>query len=183
MGIFNEIQKGQLEGILHRANILGDEEVIQKAFSAIIEKGGKANIGEVREWKGGKFKKTPHGWEPVTERKEEGKKELVLGYDISKKSLTDYPLTKNGVLNLQNKLKGREIEVYQDKSQDRSGLSSWTKNAKTNGGSDKNKIIVKVSSVSLIDDNFNIVAYNSNGDKLNITPNKDSSGNMSIKFS
>lgn len=67
MDIFEQIQKGQLEEILHKAEMLGDEETINKAFCAIIEKGGKANVGEIREWKGGKFRKTPQGWEPVSE--------------------------------------------------------------------------------------------------------------------
>lgn len=68
MDIFEQIQKGQLEEILHRAEMLGDDETINKAFCAIIEKGGKANIGEIREWKGGKFRKTPQGWKPVSEK-------------------------------------------------------------------------------------------------------------------
>ena len=79
MDIFQQIQKSQLEDILHKANVLGDEETIQKAFSAIIEKGGVAQIGEVREWKGGKFKKTPQGWIPITESKEGSKIELKEG--------------------------------------------------------------------------------------------------------
>lgn len=34
-----------------------------------LEKGRKANIGEIRDWKGGKYRKTSDGWVAVSERK------------------------------------------------------------------------------------------------------------------
>ena len=78
MDIFEQIKKSQLEDILHKAEVLGDDETIQKAFIAIIEKGGKkAVVGEIREWKGGKFRRTASGWEPVTEGGDEKKKEVT----------------------------------------------------------------------------------------------------------
>lgn len=36
----------------------------------LIEKGKRGQLGEVREWKGGKYKKTAQGWVPVREGKE-----------------------------------------------------------------------------------------------------------------
>ena len=63
--IFDVIKKEQLKQILCTAAAFGDNQIIQKAFSEVIEKGSKANIGEVREWKGGKFKKTEQGWVPT----------------------------------------------------------------------------------------------------------------------
>ena len=68
--IFDVIKKEQLKQILRTAATFGDNQMIQKAFSEVIEKGGKANIGEIREWKGGKFKKTAQGWVPVLEGKD-----------------------------------------------------------------------------------------------------------------
>lgn len=55
------------------------DDVLNKAIlsgiislDVLIEKSKKAQIGEVRTWKGGKFKKTKEGkWEPVIENKEQ----------------------------------------------------------------------------------------------------------------
>ena len=81
MDIFEQIQKAQLEDILHKASVIGDDELIQKAFSAVIEKGAIAQIGEIREWKGGKYKKTPQGWMPVTEDSIKSKSEQIIPGD------------------------------------------------------------------------------------------------------
>ena len=40
-------------------------EDIVKAWSDFLEKGRKAQIGEVREWRGGKYRKTEAGWVPA----------------------------------------------------------------------------------------------------------------------
>lgn len=89
MDIFEQIQKGQLEEILHRAEMLGDEETINKAFCAVIEKGGKANVGEIREWKGGKFRKTPNGWMPVNEKG--GRVELIKEFESKIPGILSWP--------------------------------------------------------------------------------------------
>lgn len=44
-------------------------EDIIKAWSNFLEKGKKAQIGEVREWRGGKYRKTQSGWEPYNPSK------------------------------------------------------------------------------------------------------------------
>ena len=38
---------------------------------SLIEKGKRGQVGEIREWKGGKYKKTAQGWIPVSEGKKE----------------------------------------------------------------------------------------------------------------
>ena len=43
----------------------------------LIEKGKRGQLGEIREWKGGKYKKTAQGWIPVSEGKKESKKETA----------------------------------------------------------------------------------------------------------
>lgn len=68
------IEKSYIAQVLNTAAITGDTDQIDKAFENIIEKGKKANIGEIREWAGGKFRKTPMGWEQV---KNQGKIEEV----------------------------------------------------------------------------------------------------------
>ena len=37
----------------------------------LIEKGKRGQLGEIREWKGGKYKKTAQGWAPVSEGKKD----------------------------------------------------------------------------------------------------------------
>lgn len=49
----------------------------------LIEKGKRGQVGEIREWKGGKYKKTAQGWVEVSEGKE-GKKEATEGKDDKK---------------------------------------------------------------------------------------------------
>lgn len=45
-----------------------EQTIISARMSAEdLEKGRKANIGEIRDWKGGKFRRTAEGWEPVKE--------------------------------------------------------------------------------------------------------------------
>ena len=41
----------------------------------ILEKGKKAEVGEVREWKGQKMRKTANGWIPVTDGKQKSNQE------------------------------------------------------------------------------------------------------------
>lgn len=60
-----EIEKSYMAQVLNTAAITGDTDQIEKAFNNIIEKGKKANVGEIREWAGGKFRKEPDGWKPV----------------------------------------------------------------------------------------------------------------------
>lgn len=63
--INDTIEKSYLAQVLNSAALTGNTDEVEKAFSNIIEKGKKANIGEIREWAGGKFRKTQSGWEPV----------------------------------------------------------------------------------------------------------------------
>lgn len=43
-----------------------EQTIISARMSAEdLEKGRKANIGEIRDWKGRKFRRTAEGWEPV----------------------------------------------------------------------------------------------------------------------
>lgn len=44
-----------------------------------LEKGKKANLGEVREWQGQKMQKTTTGWKPVGEGKKESSSKLKPG--------------------------------------------------------------------------------------------------------
>lgn len=50
----------------------------------LIEKGKRGQLGEIREWKGGKVKKTAQGWVPVSEVKKESKEESSEGKDDKK---------------------------------------------------------------------------------------------------
>lgn len=56
-----------------KENILGsfmsEAETLSKAIETdfLLEKGKKANIGEIREWRGKKFQKQADGWKPVKE--------------------------------------------------------------------------------------------------------------------
>lgn len=52
----------------------------------LIEKGKRGQLGEIREWKGGKYKKTTQGWIPVNEGKKESKEESSEGKDDKKDS-------------------------------------------------------------------------------------------------
>lgn len=63
--IQDDIEKGYLLDVLNVSAVTGDDDAIQKAFGSIIEKGKKANVGEIREWGGKKFRKEPAGWIPV----------------------------------------------------------------------------------------------------------------------
>lgn len=74
------------------------KEVLKKAIvngilplQNLIQKGGRrATLGEIREWKGQKYRKTLQGWEPVTEgkskvkQKEESKEKFSI-WDEAKK--------------------------------------------------------------------------------------------------
>ena len=44
----------------------------------LIEKGKRGQLGEIREWKGGKYKKTAQGWVPVSEGKDKGQPDREL---------------------------------------------------------------------------------------------------------
>ena len=55
--IENEIEKS-----------LGNDFSIEKAFDTLdIIKGKRAQLGEIREWRGGKFRRTTSGWERIKE--------------------------------------------------------------------------------------------------------------------
>lgn len=55
--IENEIEKS-----------LGNDFSIEKAFDTLdIIKGKRAQLGEIREWRGGKFRRTTNGWERIKE--------------------------------------------------------------------------------------------------------------------
>jgi len=64
-GLELEIEKSYLAQVLNTAAITGYIGEVEKAFTNIIEKGKKANIGEIREWSGQKFRKEASGWVPV----------------------------------------------------------------------------------------------------------------------
>lgn len=67
--IHDEIIKAQAEQALHIANMTGQNDLIEKAFNDVIEKGGKrGTLGEIREWSGKKYRKTSNGWELVKEQ-------------------------------------------------------------------------------------------------------------------
>lgn len=55
--IENEIEKS-----------LGNDFSIEKAFDTLdIIKGKRAQLGEIREWRGGKYRRTSNGWEKIKE--------------------------------------------------------------------------------------------------------------------
>lgn len=55
--IENEIEKS-----------LGNDFSIEKAFDTLdIIKGKRAQLGEIREWRGGRFRRTASGWERIKE--------------------------------------------------------------------------------------------------------------------
>lgn len=65
----NEIKKAQFIEDFRRAELLGREDEFLKSFGIDIEKGGKkANVGEIREHSGKRFKKVAEGkWVEVSE--------------------------------------------------------------------------------------------------------------------
>lgn len=47
---------------------LGNDFSIEKAFDILdIVKGKRAQLGEIREWRGGRFRRTANGWERIKE--------------------------------------------------------------------------------------------------------------------
>ena len=64
------------------------EDFFEKAFDpTYIEKGRRAQIGEVRQWKDGKYKRTKEGWEPVREGKSLGSSKLDDAISVAGKAL------------------------------------------------------------------------------------------------
>ena len=89
MSIQDDIIKGQVDQMLHTASVTGNDELIQKAFSDMIEKGAAANIGEVRIWAGAKYQKeAPGKWKQLGEP--EGRVSYGTGY--MKPSFSDKPV-------------------------------------------------------------------------------------------
>lgn len=76
---------------------------ISKSEEDALEKGKRANIGETRDWKGGKFRKTANGWEPVVEGGYKGKKEESDSKDTldTTKKLNDLKLKRAKQLRVQ----------------------------------------------------------------------------------
>ena len=73
MELHDDIIKGQVDDILHMASVTGNDELIQKAFFQMIEKGNPAIVGETREWNGVRFRKEDSGkWVEGDEIKLEG---------------------------------------------------------------------------------------------------------------
>lgn len=80
-------------------NILNN--VGEDSTAEYLQKGKRGMVGEVREWKGGKFRKTANGWEPI---KEEGKGEAdkkTSGISVGQSlrvpaNLTSDPIKKQG---------------------------------------------------------------------------------------
>lgn len=68
----------RLHNTLRKINIIKASGVLND-----IKKGKKANIGEVRQWKDGKYKRTADGWEKIKDEKQ------------SKNNKTDLKLSKN----------------------------------------------------------------------------------------
>ena len=61
------------------------EEIFLSGMN-ILEKAKKGNIGEIREWKSGKYRKTANGWEPVKSKiQSTEKKEANLSEEIKQK--------------------------------------------------------------------------------------------------
>jgi len=61
----------QVPSLVQENGLFGDNVITRmigmsyKDVGSLIHKGKKANIGEIREWKGKKFQKTVNGWVPV----------------------------------------------------------------------------------------------------------------------
>ena len=80
-----EIEKSYLLDIMNVSAITGDTEAVEKAFSNIIEKGKPANIGEIRDWNGEKFRKIgPGKWEAVSEQRFTGREDQSVRTGIEK---------------------------------------------------------------------------------------------------
>jgi len=80
-----------------------------------LEKGKRANIGEIREWKNGKFQRTTNGWKPV---KENGEKIKVEESNEEKNIEAD---NKSSVEKLQieiTKLKQKIADIVNEKKTD-----------------------------------------------------------------
>lgn len=76
--LHENICKGQLDNILHIAEVTGNDELIQKAFSNLIEKGRVGVVGEIREWNGKKYRKNVQGkWDYVSEGSVNWKEDFV----------------------------------------------------------------------------------------------------------
>ena len=73
-----------------REGILGS---VQESKQDFLEKGKKAQIGEIREWKGVKFQKQPNGgWIPVKQGTKETKKEGEVDWKkVTKEDIDNFP--------------------------------------------------------------------------------------------
>jgi len=89
---FEALQKSKGSVALSISSQLSFDETAE-----ILEKGKKAAIGEIRDWKGVKMQKTVQGWEPV---KQQSKESIKL------------PDEKKSLESLGNKLKEWEFPVH-----------------------------------------------------------------------
>jgi len=81
-----QIEDNNLHDALYKAIVMGaNDDELQGILSNHFEKGAKANIGEIRVWRGGRYKKQANGkWVEVSEhgmskREHESKSEYYHG--------------------------------------------------------------------------------------------------------
>jgi len=58
-----------------QGQFLDEKREILKSWMDFLEKGRRAQIGEIREWKGGKYRKTELGWVPAIQKYRTSRKE------------------------------------------------------------------------------------------------------------
>jgi hypothetical protein len=89
----------------------------QESKEEFLEKGKKAQIGEIREWHGQKFQKQPNGgWIPVKQESKEGKKE----FDWKKVTVEDIKGLPTGTkISFMDELSGESVTA------EKAGDNSW----------------------------------------------------------
>lgn len=96
--IENEIEKS-----------LGNDFSIEKAFDILdIVKGKRAQLGEIREWRGGRFRRTANGWERIKEGAR-GEKKNPDGVEAHRSQKEESPKTPTSVKIDQKKETNKKI--------------------------------------------------------------------------
>lgn len=112
------LSKESLEGKLKKLDFSKSEVQnavlnLSKKIVSELEKGGKAQLGEIREWQGGRYEKTASGWKRVEDNT--GKKDVK---QTLFKQIDKMPLEKLTKLSMEGKLEelpGNVKEYIKDK--------------------------------------------------------------------
>ena len=111
------------------------EDFFEKSFDpTYIEKGKRAQIGEVRQWKDGKYKRTKEGWEPVREGKSLGSSKLDDAISVAGKALAQ---GRPDAMDLRKEARDMAMDLGMDPKKFQEALDTskeaWKKDLEGNG--------------------------------------------------